>query len=88
MTITPDPVDPGQGHVHRSGVRAEQPERRVVSGVVVTDAAGGSTTKNWSYGLKANVGAPTAGINPLPAKVLAIDSGGPGRHRAERHDID
>ena len=27
ITITPDPVDPGQGDVHRTGVRAEQPDR-------------------------------------------------------------
>ena len=46
--------------------------------VVVTDAAGGSTTRNWSYGLKANAGPPVPVINTLPAKVLASTPATPG----------
>ena len=70
MTITPDALIPGKATFTAPTFGPNNP---TVCGlrVVVTDAAGGSTTKNWSYGLKANAGAPVAAMIPVPEKVLA-----------------
>src|SRR5262249_9283601 len=68
MTVTAGDI-PGTASITAPPFGANSPTTCGLR-VVVTDAAGGQTTRNWSYTLKAS-GSPTAVINPLPAKVLA-----------------
>jgi hypothetical protein len=79
ITITPDPVEPGKATFTAPPLGPSDQNPNVCGlRVVVTDAAGASTTRNWSYGLKANVGGPSAAISPVPAKVLASTPAAPG----------
>ncbi len=88
ITINPDPVDPLNPAKASFTAPPFGPNSPTVCGlrVVVTDPAGGSTTLNWAYTLKANAGGPTAVIAPPPDKmansvpghpsVLALDGSG------------
>ena len=88
ITITNDPLVAGQGGASPRRRSVPNNPNRCGLRVVVTDAQGGSTTRDFTILDLVINHAPVAVINAVPDKVLASTPADSWCSRAERHRVD